>query len=136
VGVTGATGVQGPVGVTGATGVQGPVGVTGPTGATGPLGVTGATGPAGAFTTTTTAINKTLANNEACWVTASGLTITLPATPSAGFQVRVGVSNFTNTVVARNGSNIMELAENLTVNKVYVTVSFYYVDATRGWRVV
>jgi hypothetical protein len=55
VGVTGATGAQGPVGVTGATGVQGPVGVTGATGvgttgATGPQGVTGiqgATGPTG-----------------------------------------------------------------------------------------
>ena len=50
-GLTGATGSQGPIGLTGATGAQGPIGLTGATGATGSQGAqgsTGATGPAGA----------------------------------------------------------------------------------------
>jgi hypothetical protein len=89
------------------------------------------------YSITTTAINKTLANRERCTVTASGLTITLPATPAAGSEVSITIGgSFTNTVVARNGSNIMSLAENMTIDKADATVTFYYVDATRGWRVL
>lgn len=89
------------------------------------------------YTVTTTAISKTLANRERCTVTAAGLTITLPASPSAGSEVSITIGgSFTDTVVARNGSNIMSLAENMTIDKADVSVTFYYVDATRGWRVI
>jgi hypothetical protein len=91
--------------------------------------------PASSFTDTTTATSKTLANYERCNVTAAGQTITLPASPSAGWQVAVGVGAFTNTIIARNGSNIMSLAEDLTIDLENRTVNFYYVDVTRGWRV-
>jgi hypothetical protein len=89
------------------------------------------------YTVTTTAVGKTLANRERCTVTASGQTITLPASPSAGNEVTVTIGGtFTNTVLARNGSNIMSLAEDMTLDKANVSVTFYYVDATRGWRVI
>ena len=91
----------------------------------------------GTYTTTTTATSKTLSNRERCSVTAAGLTITLPASPSAGWEVSITVAgSFTDTVVNRNGSNLMSLAENMTIDKADMTVTFYYVDATRGWRVI
>jgi hypothetical protein len=70
-------------------------------------------------------------------VIAAGLTITLPASPSAGSEVSVTIAgNFTNTIIARNGQNIMSLAEDLTIDRADVTVTLLYVDATRGWRIV
>jgi hypothetical protein len=42
---------------------------------------------------------------------------------------------FTDTIIARNGSNIMSLAENMTINVPYVSVTLVYIDATRGWRI-
>jgi hypothetical protein len=90
-----------------------------------------------AYTVTVTATSKTLVNRERCTVTAATQTITLPATPSAGWEVAVTIGgSFTDTVIARNGSNIMSLAENMTVDKANVSVTLYYVDATRGWRII
>lgn len=84
---------------------------------------------------TTTAINKTLVNRELCTVVAAGVTVTLPASPSAGWEVGVTNGNFTNTVVARNGSNIMGLAENITLDIPYLSFNFIYIDTAQGWRV-
>jgi hypothetical protein len=83
----------------------------------------------------TTATSKTLVNREHCTVTAAGQTITLPISPSAGWEVVITVGNFTDTIVARNGSNIMDLGENITLDKAYAAMNFLYVDATRGWRI-
>ena len=89
------------------------------------------------YSITVTAVSKTLVDRERCTVTASGQTITLPATPAAGAEVAVTVAGtFTDTILARNGSNIMNLAENLTVDVADVSVTVYYVDATRGWRII
>ena len=90
----------------------------------------------GAYNVTTTATSKTIVNNEFVTVTAAGQTITLPATPTAGNQVIVGVLNFSNTVVARNGSNIMGLAEDVTIDIVNSSYLFIYVNATYGWRII
>lgn len=87
-------------------------------------------------TVTTTATSKTLANAEACTVTAAGLTITLPASPATEAQVSIGVLNFTNTVIARNGQNIMGLGEDMTIDVAHVTVTLLFVDSTRGWKIV
>jgi len=88
------------------------------------------------YSITTTAINKTLANRERCTVIGAGLTITLPASPSAGWEVSVSIAGtFINTIIARNGSNIMSLAEDITINTANATVTFVYIDATRGWRI-
>jgi len=88
-------------------------------------------------TTTTTATNKTLADGEFCTVTASGRTITLPASPTAGDRVYISVGNFTDTTVGRNSQNIMGLAENMTIDKAYVGLEFVYSgNATQGWRII
>ena len=84
---------------------------------------------------TTTATSKTIVAGEFCNVTAATQTITLPATTSAGDTVKIGVNNFTDTTVARNGSNIMSLAENLTIDKANVLLTLTYVDSTIGWRI-
>lgn len=85
--------------------------------------------------TTTTATSKTLTNGEMCAVTAAGQTLTLPASPNIGDNVTVFVGNFVNTVIARNGSNIMALAEDFTIDAANVGLTFVYTDATYGWRI-
>lgn len=80
-------------------------------------------------------VSTTLQNRDFCSVTASGTTVTLPATPSSGNQVTVKVGNFTDTILGRNGSNIMSLAENMTIDAVNSTVDLIYVNATKGWEI-
>lgn len=87
-------------------------------------------------TVTTTATSKTLVNREYCAVTAAGQTITLPASPSAGWEVVIVVDGtFTNTVVGRNGQNIMGLAEDMTLDRANAAMNFLFVNASEGWRV-
>jgi hypothetical protein len=88
------------------------------------------------YNVTTTSINKTLVADELTVALSSGLTITLPASPATNTQVAVGVGNFTNTIIARNGSNIMSLAEDMTIDVANRTVNLVFIDATRGWRIV
>lgn len=89
------------------------------------------------YSITTTAVSKTLSDRERCTVTAAGQTITLPASPSAGSEVAVTViSNVNNTVVARNGQLLMGLSEDLTIDRDNTTVTFYFVNATYGWRII
>ena len=70
--------------------------------------------------------------------TSGAITVTLPATPSAGDIV--AVSDYAGTVIqiiftiARNGSNIeWIIAADLTINKNNSGI-FFYVDATQGWK--
>ena len=64
-------------------------------------------------------------------------TLTLPATPSAGDTVWVTVGNgLGSNVVARNGSNIMGLAEDMTLNSPTASVQLRYINATLGWRLL
>lgn len=88
------------------------------------------------YTVTTTATGKTLAVRERCTVTAAGQTITLPASPSAGDEVTVLVGAFADTIIARNGQNLMSLAEDMTINAQNVGITLLFVDATRGWRII
>jgi len=88
-------------------------------------------------TVTVSATGATVTNRTVYCVTAAGQTITLPASPSAGNEVVIiNGGAFTNTIVARNGQNIMGLAENLTLDKEYAAMTFIFTDATRGWRVI
>jgi hypothetical protein len=80
--------------------------------------------------------SKTLGNREFVSVTTAGLTMTLPASPAAGWEVKIQVGDFTDTIVARNGQNIMGLAEDMTIDVANITVSLLFTDATRGWRIV
>lgn len=87
-------------------------------------------------TTTTTSTSKTLANGEQCVVDTATQTLTLPASPSAGDNVSVFVGDFTDTVVARNGSNIMGLAEDLIIDSANIGIKLVYIDASNGWRIL
>ena len=81
--------------------------------------------------------SKTLGNREFVSVVGAGLTMTLPASPAAGWEVAVGIATTSvNTVIARNSQNIMGLAEDMTVDVANITVNLFFTDATRGWRVV
>lgn len=88
------------------------------------------------YTITTTSVNKTLSNLEYCTVSSSGLTLTLPPSPSVGDKIAIGIGdNYINTIIDRNNSNIMGLSENMTINVGYITLTLIYINNTFGWRV-
>lgn len=100
-----------------------------------PITVAGATPaylPAMNIVTGTT--QTAASGNQYVLTNAAATTVTLPATPSAGDTVYITVANnLTTNVVARNGSNIMSLAQNMTLDGLYAAVQLRYADATRGW---
>lgn len=65
------------------------------------------------------------------------VTITLPASPSVGNEVTFidSGNNFAanNLTIARNGSNILGSASDLTVSTNSSAFTLVYVNATRGW---
>ena len=65
------------------------------------------------------------------------VTVTLPATPSVGDEVTIidsgNAFGSNNLTVARNGSNILGNASNLTVSTNGAAFTLVYVNATRGW---
>lgn len=88
---------------------------------------------AAGITTVATASSLTATVNTHVYVSAAGQTITLPSSPTAGQRVLITVGNFVNTIVGRNGSNIMSSATNMTLDKEYLSIQFIFADATRGW---
>jgi hypothetical protein len=85
------------------------------------------------ITTVVTATSLTATVNTHVYVSAATQTITLPASPAIGQRVLITVGNFTDTVVGRNGSNIMGSATDFTMNAAYLSIQFIYTDATQGW---
>jgi collagen type VII alpha len=135
VNLDGAVGAQGASGVQGASGSTGLTGATGPQGASGSTGLTGATGPGGVWTYINGA---TTAQNGAQYVadTDGGpFTLTLPATPSTGFNVAVadgGNWSVNNLTIGRNGSIIEGDASDLIVDVGQIELKFIY-DGTE-WQ--
>ena len=67
------------------------------------------------------------------YVLTASLTLTLPASPSAGAMVSVSNRSGVDTcVVARNAQKIMGLVEDMTLDT-NGSASFVFADATRGW---
>lgn len=77
---------------------------------------------------------NTAAARNTLYVLTASLTLTLPASPAVGDTVKVSnLSGTTTCVVARNGSNIQGLAEDLTIDSLNAAITLVYADATRGW---
>ena len=71
--------------------------------------------------------------------TSAPITVTLPATPSAGDLI--GVKDYAltaqtnNITLARNGSNIQGTANDFIINTQGRSVTLIYVDGTQGWMI-
>jgi hypothetical protein len=69
--------------------------------------------------------------------TSAAITVTLPASPSAGDLV--GIKDYANTAdtnnitIDRNGSNIQGTANNFIISTEGRSILLIYVDATQGW---
>ena len=72
--------------------------------------------------------------------TSGAITVTLPASPSAGDIVAVSdyaqTFDTNNCTLARNGSNIEGAASDLVLDAEGLAINLIYVDATKGWKVV
>jgi hypothetical protein len=101
------------------------------------------------ITTTGTAgsVNRTVNTtysavvNDRIFCTAGGFTITLPAAATCldGDTISItdatGVAQSSNITVARNGANIQNLAQDLTINVNNATVILVY-STSLGWIIV
>ena len=85
------------------------------------------------ITTVVTATSITATVNTHVYVSAATKTITLPASPTIGQRVLITVGNFADTVVGRNGSNIMSSGTDFTMDAAYLSIQFIFTDATQGW---
>jgi hypothetical protein len=83
-----------------------------------------------------TAVNGT---RYLCDSTSTGFTVTLPPTPTAGMRVGVidttGGAGTNPITIGRNGSLIMNLAEDMTISVAYARVYLVF-DTVRGWVLV
>jgi hypothetical protein len=99
-----------------------------------------ASGGSGASPWTTKTTTYTAVDGDRLLADTSGgaFTITLPSSPSAGHYIEINDPEETwptnNLTVARNGSNIDSLAENLVCN-ITAKIGLTYIDATIGWKV-
>ena len=86
-----------------------------------------------------TGVSLTATSASFIVATAGSITITLPASPSAGDFVVVkdgtGAAATTTFSVARNGSNIASSATDLTFDKNFAEIVMTYIDGTIGWSV-
>ena len=70
--------------------------------------------------------------------TSGAITVTLPASPSAGDIVGIkdyaGTFATNNVTLGRNSSNIDAAATDATLSTNNLSVFFVYVDGTQGWK--
>jgi hypothetical protein len=86
------------------------------------------------FTTNVVTASTTATKDNHYYLNGATLTLTLPASPTVGDEVRLSeVAGNTDCIVGRNGSNIMSDASDLTIDSAYLVLSLRYVDATIGW---
>jgi len=81
--------------------------------------------------------NTTVVANANDYAVTANAVITLPASPAANdvvpFRLARGPSVLTAVSFARNGVNIMGLAEDYTVDIPWLAGEWKYIDATFGW---
>ena len=83
--------------------------------------------------TNITATSTTVETGTHLYVSAAGQTITLPVSPSIGDSAHITVGDFADTVISRNGSNIMGLAEDFTMDAACLSINFTFTDTSKGW---
>ena len=75
-----------------------------------------------------------------CNTTSGAFTVNLPSSPSAGDIVAVSdyakTFDTNNLTMGRGGSNIEGAASDLVLDAEGIAMTFVYVDATKGWKVV
>src|SRR6056300_1626276 len=99
----------------------------------------GRTGTVDWDTTAKTASFTAVSGNGYFVNTTSGaVTVTLPASPSAGDIVSIsdyaGTAATNNITIARNGSNINGATSDITISKNNSGITLVYVDGTQGWK--
>jgi hypothetical protein len=84
----------------------------------------------------------TVASNDRYFIntTASAQTVTLPASPQTGDQVRfIDLANTfdtNNLTIARNGNVIQNTTEDLVISTEGVAIGLVYSGATHGWKLI
>ncbi|HMW22339.1 MAG TPA: hypothetical protein PKC59_02795 [Burkholderiaceae bacterium] len=80
-----------------------------------------------------TTASPTVGEHVVC-TNAAAVTVTLPASASAGDRVKATFTNglFSN-VISPNGNNLFGVAGNRTVNAAQAAVEFVFSDASTGW---
>jgi hypothetical protein len=100
------------------------------------------TGIGGGNPWATKSSSYTAVNNDRLFVDTSGgvVTITLPASPAVGDNVRIidlsATFDTNNLTIARNSSKIMGLEENLIVSTENAAIGLVYTGATQGWKLI
>jgi hypothetical protein len=79
--------------------------------------------------------NRTAVASDYVFVNASGLTVTLPSSPSAGDSVKVRIIGTNYATIARNSSNIESVAENFYHDLADKCATFTYANSSLGWQV-
>jgi len=83
---------------------------------------------------TTTATDLTLESGISYAFYSGTNTLTLPASPTAGDTLRIiNRSGDITTTIARNGSSIMGVADDVTFDLINETFNFTYANASDGW---
>lgn len=83
--------------------------------------------------------NTVTVANRTYWVntTAGVVTLTLPAAPNPGDFIKVtdvaGTFATNRCVLARNGQNIMRIADDMDITTNGASIRIVYHDVTRGW---
>lgn len=139
-GFTGSAGPQGPRGYAGSQGDQGFSGLQGLSGAQGPQGPEGYTGSAGLLQPWIVVITDILAQDKqrilANTASTGTFTVTLPASPNVGDYIIISDgADFAanNLIVARNGSTIEDVADDVLLDIKNTTYEFIYSGTT--WQV-
>jgi len=88
-------------------------------------------------TAKTTGFTAVAGNGYFVNTTSGAITVTLPATPTAGDLVAVKdyalTAQTNNITLGRNGSNIQGVANDFVINTQGRSVTLIYVDGTQGW---
>lgn len=80
--------------------------------------------------------NTTGTKDNRYFLNGATITLTLPASPSAGDTVAISeMGGNADNIIGRNGSNIQSLAEDMTIDTAYAAFQLQYVNATVGWAI-